>query len=81
VRIDVYNRKFRKTLKQVFDEHAEETITEEQLQRVLAPVERMINAGCFNSEPKRRSLCWILTPQSRRNNARNDRQPGVSHEK
>jgi len=41
-------------LKQILDEYAEETISDEQIERVLAPVIRMIEAGCFNRpKPKR----------------------------
>jgi hypothetical protein len=35
------------TLKQVFDGYIEDTITEEQVQRVLAPVLRLIRDGAF----------------------------------
>jgi len=59
-----YDSSENSTLRQLFDEHAAETITDEQLNRIIAPIGRMINAGCFNSKPKRRSLCWVLSPLS-----------------
>lgn len=37
-------------LKQVFDKYAKESITDEQIQRMLAPVIRKIQDGCFDRQ-------------------------------
>jgi len=47
--------------RQILQRHAEETITDEQVKRLLAPVKNMINAGYFD-KPKRRNFSWLLTP-------------------
>ena len=39
-------------IRQLFDSYVEETITEEQIQRLLSPVLRMIYNGCFDSPRK-----------------------------
>ncbi|MCL2889038.1 MAG: sigma-70 region 4 domain-containing protein [Eggerthellaceae bacterium] len=48
-------------LKQIFDKYAEESITEDQLRRVLEPVLRMINEGRFN-RPRYQRFEWLLKP-------------------
>ena len=48
-------------LKEIFDRYAEDTITEEQVQRVLAPVLRMIREGRFDKLRKRR-FSWRENP-------------------
>jgi len=45
------------TLKDLFDAHAEETISDEQIRRVLDPVLKMIKEGRFN-RPRR--VSWIV---------------------
>jgi len=40
-------------LKKVFDRYEEETITEEQVRRVLEPVIKMVQEGRFGKQPRR----------------------------
>ena len=47
-------------LKQVFEKYAEESITEEQVRRVLEPILRMIYEGRFDKRKPRKS--WIVNP-------------------
>ena len=48
-------------LKEIFDRYAEETITDEQLQRVLAPVLKMIQDQKFKKSRWRR-YSWLMKP-------------------
>jgi hypothetical protein len=48
-------------LKQIFDREAEETITDEQLRRVLAPALRYIESGALDQK-KRRRADWYMKP-------------------
>jgi hypothetical protein len=48
-------------LKQIFDRYAEESVTEEQVARVLAPVLAMIRAGRFD-RPKGERYEWLIKP-------------------
>jgi len=50
-------------LKQVFDKYVEDTITEEQINRVLEPVVRLIREGAFDRP--RRFLCGGRMKKSR----------------
>jgi len=42
------NRSGQTVLKQVFDMYADESISDEQVQRIMAPVIQMIREGRFN---------------------------------
>ena len=48
-------------LSEILNEHARETISEKQVQRLLRPVIKMINEGRFD-KPFFRSYKWLLQP-------------------
>jgi len=48
-------------LKQIFDRYVEDTISDEQLRRVLEPVLRMIDEGEFD-RPRLHRYEWLLKP-------------------
>jgi len=48
-------------LKQVFDWYADESITDEQIQRILVQVIQMIDEGVFD-KPQRRRDSWLTRP-------------------
>lgn len=50
-------------LKEIFDIYEEETITEDQVKRVLEPVLKMIREGRFD-RPRRRQYGWLVSPLS-----------------
>ncbi len=48
-------------IRQVFDQYAEESITEEDVQRVLSPVVAMIRAGCFDRPRRFWPISLVIT--------------------
>jgi len=48
-------------IKQLFDTYAQESISEEQVIRVLEPIVRMIGEGRFD-KPKSSALSWMAKP-------------------
>ena len=65
----MYNKYPRKTpdgqnkssgLGQIISRHIEETVTDEQKQRVLSPIREKIYAGEFDRSPRRQSRILIL---------------------
>ena len=48
-------------LKEIFDHYIEDTITSEQIRRVLEPVLKMIREGKFD-RPRRIQYGWLMRP-------------------
>ena len=48
-------------LKEILDRYAEDTVTDEQVQRVLLPVLKMIRERKFDKPPRRR-FSWLIAP-------------------